>query len=126
MNQSSIPFILASFITLARIMMIYNIKINIGSAMKLDHWFILKEYRDSPGLAARIIRHVVAWSPIFSSSLIADKFEVDYPSLRRGVNADEQIHVHVYIHVHAKRSHCWRWQKVQQALGVDGESPYDI
>lgn len=56
--------------------------------MKLDHWFILKEYRDSPGLAARIIRHVVAWSPIFSSSLIADKFEVDYPSLRRGVNAD--------------------------------------
>lgn len=28
----------------ARIMTIYNIKINIGSAMKLDHWFILKRY----------------------------------------------------------------------------------
>lgn len=72
----------------------------------------------------RIIRHVVAWSPIFSSSLIADKFEVDYPSLRRGVNADEQIHVYVYTR--ARETRTVGRQKVQQALGVDGESPYDI
>lgn len=48
LNQTLIPFILASRLFIyhvtTRIMTIYNIKINIGSAMKLDHWFILKGY----------------------------------------------------------------------------------